>query len=453
MRKTVAIAITALVCLVVLVWAGLEVRAMFKPPTQRLASHQVYPGMPEDGHHHYLDLPLDHQDPGAGTFRGFYILSPDFRSGGEVVFLLTDGQMDLVGLHPDFGFFDSLLGDLSYVLINPRGLPPTLFPEVYSPDGKLDHRAALRLYGSDQQVQDIEAVRLDMQRKGLLPTDGKIMLFGASGAGILAQQYLSRYGKNVRRAILAGTGAPDIARERGWSYSPDFDAFNPEGARLLDSLRRRRKLDLPFLANVLYQEGREHSDAREAQLRVLHDLDRGGSLARYWLKPQTNLSLLKLMMTTPASVAARVRWYELVGQDLQRYGDQGSRPLNLLCELSRAMLPDFLASADAGEIRVKAFQLDRQDFTGEVLVMSGTEDVVFSVEVGQALAEAYPNARWALFRDGHRLTAEPAYYRDLRRAFYLGGFGSEAFTSLYTAPLQLWRPVGNEPPRVFRRAR
>ena len=63
------------------------------------------------------------------------------------------------------------------------------------------------------------------------------------------------------------------------------------------------------------------------------------------------------------------------------------------------------------------------------------------------------SARWALFRDGHRLTAEPAYYRDLRRAFYLGGFGSEAFTSLYTAPLQLWRPVGNEPPRVFRRAR
>lgn len=233
-----------------------EYRSVMRPPTQRLGLGQHYRVMPPDERHHYLRLPLDHRDPGAGEFTAFYLLSPGFRRGTPVVFFLTDGQMQLVGLQPDFRFFDQVLGGGSYVLIGHRGHAPTLFPEVYDSRGALDYSRAMNLYGSAQQVDDIEAVRLDMQRQGYLPPDGRIDVFGASGAGVLAQQYLARHGQHVRRALLAVTGAPDLAAQHGWPYSPDFVAFHPEAARRLESLSERRALDLPSVANILYQTGR-----------------------------------------------------------------------------------------------------------------------------------------------------------------------------------------------------
>lgn len=47
------------------------------------------------------------------------------------------------------------------MLIGVRGHSPTLFPEVYK-DGKVDYERALQLYSSDQQVEDIEYIRLDL---------------------------------------------------------------------------------------------------------------------------------------------------------------------------------------------------------------------------------------------------------------------------------------------------
>ena len=44
-----------------------------------------------------------------------HLLSPGFRKGGDVTFLLTDGQMELVDLDPDFDFFEAMLGGASYV--------------------------------------------------------------------------------------------------------------------------------------------------------------------------------------------------------------------------------------------------------------------------------------------------------------------------------------------------
>jgi hypothetical protein len=145
----------------------------------------VYAEMPADMRHRYIDLPLDHGDPSLGTFRGYYLLSPRFTPSQSLTFVLTDGQMELVSTKTDFGFFDALFGDVPYVLIGVRGQAPTLLPEVYS-NGAIDYARAMKLYGSDQQIEDIEAVRQDMQRKGLLPSDGRINVFGASGAGVLA---------------------------------------------------------------------------------------------------------------------------------------------------------------------------------------------------------------------------------------------------------------------------
>ncbi|MEZ0059344.1 hypothetical protein ABIF26_004852 [Bradyrhizobium elkanii] len=143
------------------IWGCRRWHGTHEPPEARLALDAYYPEMPPDANHRYLNLPMDYTDESSGRFRAFYVLSTNFNPKDPVVFFLTDGQMELVGPEMDFSFFDEQLPGVSYVLIGHRGHCPTLFPEVY-PDGKLDLRRAMNLYGSWQRVEDIERVRKDM---------------------------------------------------------------------------------------------------------------------------------------------------------------------------------------------------------------------------------------------------------------------------------------------------
>ncbi|HBC74068.1 MAG TPA: hypothetical protein DC017_04230 [Candidatus Wallbacteria bacterium] len=408
-----------------------------KAPATRISSGMYYERMPEDENHRYIDLPLDHKDPGSKKFRGFYILNPGFKKGSEVVFFLTDGQMQLVGTNPDFSFFSSVIGGTrSYVLIGVRGLSPILFPEVYNAGGSLNYKAAMNLYGSDQQVEDIECVRKDMQKKGYLPPGAKIMVFGASGAGILAQQYISKYPDSVSRAILAVTGAPDISSARGWAGSPDFKDFNPEGTKLIGGALKKSGADICALSYMLYQMARGSSDAVTVQNDFLKKLVSGefGAYFKVWMKPQFNQLLLNTILKAPSAAAMKVRWYELFAADLKKYKTGAPENINLLYEYSQTALADFIEKDTGENDLTKIFKIDRAGFTGEVLVMCASRDVVFSTEISRAIASEYKNSKIAVFDDCHRLLKDPGYYLKLRIAFYNGGFNSREFQELYDAP-------------------
>ncbi|GAB3425282.1 alpha/beta fold hydrolase [Niabella aquatica] len=396
----------------------------YKIPETRLALNATYAAMPEDSFHHYINLPINHNELTKGLFRGFYLLSPNFYKSKNITFLLTDGQMELVSTKTDFRVFENIIGGSSYVLIGVRGHSPTLFPEVYK-DGKVDYETALQLYNSDQQIKDIECVRLDLIKKGLLAKEDKINIFGASGAGVLAQQYLSQYGKNVHRVILESTGAPDLAKQFEIKYSPDFEAFNPEGAKVLKDLIEKKSIDKQSLANILYQTGRTEKDPKEVQLKILEKLQDGGSLLRYKFKPVTNLSILNYMIKPPSEIMARVRWFELVGYDLMRYNSE--KETNLLYELSLKAVSDVLEYHRTNKIQPKEFVINRNQFTGEVLILKGTQDVVFSDEINQKIQQAYPNAKLVLFEDGHRMQNDKEKYMHIRNTFLNEGFNAEEF--------------------------
>lgn len=413
-RVLLALAILCLLC-GALVAAHAVVYAV---PGERLGPGAAYSGMPADARHRYIDLPLDHADPALGTFRGFYLLSPHYRPGEAVTFVLTDGQMELVDTDPDFGFFDALFGDTPYVLIGVRGQAPTFLPEVY-PGGRTDYARAMKLYGSGQQVEDIEAVRRDMQQHGLLAPDGRINVFGASGAGVLAQQYASKHAAQVRRLLLESTGAPDLSLQAGLPYSPPFRDFNPAANRLLDAYLARHPSRRAAVANVLYQQGRSERDPRAAQLRTLQDVAGGGWLAKYELQPMRNLWLLDYIVKSPKSLVARVRWFELVGADLLRYDPRAGT--NLLYDLSEVAVSDVLDWHRRHHVAPLRFDIDRR-FPGEVLILKGRDDVVFGDAINERLRDAYPDARLLFFRDGHRLQRDPAGYRAIRSAFLSGGF-------------------------------
>lgn len=394
----------------------------YKIPKSRLALNATYTAMPEDSFHHYINWPINHNALNHGLFRGFYLLSPNFYKSKNITFLLTDGQMELVSTKTDFQFFESIMGGSSYVLIGVRGHSPSLFPEVYK-DGKVDYEAALRLFNSDQQIEDIEWVRLDLIKKGLLGKEDKINIFGASGAGVLAQQYLSKYGKNVHRVILESTGAPDLAKHFGIKYSPDFEAFNTEGAKVLKNLLAKKSIDKQSLSNILYQIGRTEKAPKEAQLKFLEKLQDGGSLLRYKFKPITNLAILNYMIKPPSEIMARVRWFELIGYDLMKYNSE--KETNLLYELSEKAISDVLEYHRTNNILPKEFIINRNQFTGEVLILKGTQDVVFSDEINYKIQQAYPNAKLLLFNDGHRMQNDKEKYMLIRNTFLNEGFDAE----------------------------
>lgn len=412
-------------------WGYWTYRAQMQPPTTRLALDAAYPGLPPDAQRHYLNLPLDYTDAQSDQFRAFYLLSPHFNPNGPVVFFLTDGQMELVGPEPDYEFFAAQAPGVSYVLIGHRGHSPTLFPEVY-PQGKLNLQQALKLYGSWQRVEDLERVRRELLAQKLLPPDGKIMLFGASGAGILAQQYLHRYGENVSRALLVTTGAPDLAQANGWTYARELADLNPSAASLLNELAQTRGTLEPSLAYLLFQLSREGQTGLAAQQRVLEGLRQNNPLpyASAWLRPPLNWPLCRTLLNFPAADAAKVRMYELLGADLQRTAQTPPAQLPLLYVWAKEILADYLAAKPS----LPDLQLDRQRFAGEVLVLAGLQDGVFAPAIGQAIAAAYPDGKFLAVRGGHRLELDASYQHELRKAFFQQGFHSSAMSALLANP-------------------
>ncbi|HIH75058.1 MAG TPA: hypothetical protein HA306_07755 [Methanosarcina sp.] len=421
-----------------------EYREFTSVPTERLPAGSYYPEMPPDSHHYYLQLPIDHNDHSRGNFTAFYILSPDFEPGGDVIFWLFDNQQEAVGMvtsPEDFEYFENKLGRLSYVLIGNRGVNPTLFPEVYNEDGSVNHSLAVNLYGSAQQIEDIEAVRQDMQSKGLLSPGGKIMLYGGSGGGFLVQQYLDRYGSHVSRALIEFSGAPDLARQHNVTFASNLYESNPEAANVYFALSRNEPR--PSLAFMMFKLGLQGD--MDSQIRVAESQVEGATFKnkylyfKKWILPPNNFPFVSSIIGIPAEVEVRVRIYELTGADLLDYNPASPEEVNLLYEWARIVIFDFLKANENGEISTPYFSLNRSNYTGEVMVWSGIRDQDFSKQTGQWISDSYSHSRQAVFNDTHTRGQYSDYYLDFRRAFFTTGLESLETQSYFQDSRQLIR--------------
>lgn len=151
---------------IAVIWAYIQYGSYVSVPKARLGLTEYYTEMPPDSSHIYIELPIDHNDPSLGKYKGFYLLSPGFTYKKDVIFYLTDGQQNKVSTQTDFKIFEQKLSGMSYVMMGRRGSYPALFPEVYTKEGSLDYKKAMNLYGTEQQIEDIEMVRRDLEKKG-----------------------------------------------------------------------------------------------------------------------------------------------------------------------------------------------------------------------------------------------------------------------------------------------
>lgn len=407
-----------------------EYQAFNAVPTTRLAAGGYYPEMPPDENHHYIQIPLDHQDRSLGNFTAFYLLNPEFKAGENVVFWLCDNQQEKVGMinsSKDFKYFDENLGGLSYVLIGNRGVTPSLFPEVFNIDGSVNYPLALKLYGSNQQIDDIEAVRQDMHRKGLLRKDGKIMVYGGSGGGFLVQQYLDKYGEHVSSALIEASGGPDLAIEHNTTFMKNTYESNPNLANCYFALSQKGDATAS-LAFMLFKIGLEGDlNLQNRIIKAKTDVFALGDKLTYlknWLKPSYNFPFIHLLLDAPRELEVKVRVYELIGADLVNYHPASTQEVCLGYEWARALLADFMREHDEGKLPIMQFALNRSRYRGEVMVWSMAADQDFADQMGRWVSDSYPHSRLAVFNDSHQRQRYPDYYREFRKAFFTEGLNS-----------------------------
>jgi hypothetical protein len=425
-----------------LVYGLYEYREFTAVPTERLAVGSYYPEMLPDSHHYYLQLSIDHNNPKWGNFTDFYILSPNFKPGGNIIFWLFDNQQEAVGMinsSGDFADFENSLGGISYVLIGNRGVNPTLFPEVYNKDGSVNYALAMKLYGSDQQIEDIEAVRKDMQNKGLLPPDGKIMLYGGSGGGFLVQQYLNKYGSHVSRTLIEFSGAPDLARQHNVTFAGNLFNSNKDAANTYFALSKNEPQ--PSLAFIMFKIGLEGD--KDLQTRIAESQTEKATFKdkylyyKNWINPSYNFPLINFIIGIPSEVEVKVRIYELAGADLLEYHPISPKEVNLMYEWTGVVIADFLKANADGVIPTPSFSLNRSNYTGEVMVWSGTGDQDFNKQMGNWISHSYPHSRQAIFNDAHKRVRYNEYYLNFRKAFFDTGLNSSETQSYFLDSQQL----------------
>jgi hypothetical protein len=416
---------------------------LMSPPESRLAPGAFYKEMPPDSHHIYISLPVDHNNPALGTFTGFYLLSPGFKPGNDVIFQLYDNQQEMVGMISDSGSFDVFnerVGkDMSYVLIGNRGVSPTLFPEVFKADGKPDYALALKLYGSENQVEDIEAVRKDMIRRGLLQEGSRIMLYGGSGGGVLIQQYLNKYGMHVSRVQLESTAGPDLCRKNNLPFTRNLYEINPAAAEIYYK-KYKGQTNNGTIAWMLFKIGLKGKSELQTEIlngcNALFDLRGKMKYLVNWLNPSQNYSLISVIFRAPQELEVKVRIWEIAGEDILRYNPRSSKDINLMLESLSPFLADFLNAYHRGEITPFTFSLDRSGFDGEVMIWANTGDQDFGPERAEMLAAAYPHARVAVFRDSsHHILKKDDFQLAFTKSFYETGLYS-ASTERYFSELK-----------------
>ncbi len=366
-------------------------------PAARLAPGEEYPEMPSDSHHRYIDLPLDHKNPELGTFRGFYILSPSFNSG-TIIFQLFDNQQEMVWpFSNEGGFepFDERVGTgASYVLIGNRWVSPTLFPEVF-PNGKIDYSLALNLYGSHQQVEDIELIRKDMIKNWLITPESVIILYGRSGGGVLVQEYVDKYGQYIDRILLESTWAPDLAIKNNQTFARNLWETNEKAAQ---SYRRiyQEKGNNPYLswtAFKLWLEGNYNKQKEVLESGFFSFLQR----IRYFFNLPKNFFLIKFIFKSPTETEVKVRMWELLGNDLIKYKPLSSKEINLMYDRALIVLGDFIQQYHKGIINNSSFNFDRKNFTGEVLILTNKGDQDFWEPIAIKIKDQYPNSHLIVF--------------------------------------------------------
>ncbi len=383
------------------------------------------PPIKADFHHRYVAVPLDHGDPGSGTFPLYYELNGKFSFDKPSVFYVVDSQQyahDADKLASQLRLSDAL----NLVLIEYRG-------RKYSPidltqaDGSIDWEKAYRLTASHQAADDIEAVRRDLFKE---EPQTKIDLLGQSGGAYLIHEYLSRYPKHALRAFTRTAPNPLIMHMLGNPESRAFveglDAIDAELPVKLKAVLARETVPPIDLQWLLLQLPYRDPDAPALQARIINELYAGNTTTydQYHAKWHYNMSrfdpdgLVRQMGAGWLARAIECDGPYLLGPPpthidplyvTMRYI---SGPYLKLIEDKRVPPPEYPT--------LESFK----SVEAEVFYLAGRSDHMSPWPIAVELAKWFPHYAYFIADDTHSMSEHAACYPLLYNAFLLHGLGS-----------------------------
>ncbi len=390
-----------------------------------------------------LLVPLDHAEPHGARAALDYELGAPFDPAKPTVLVIADGQQFYVRKGAMAGLQKEEFGpEFNVVGIIGRGATPAFIEAARNGDGTPDWMSAWRLFRSDQWIEDIEAVRVD-----LLGRRGKVMLYGASGGAFLVHQHLARHGEYVSRAFTAcpvdpfEVGALGLNSDRFWD---EIGATDPALHEALKSALARHAEDRATLIMTLQRQNFFVPPERlQAERADLIRAVAAGDEERYArARKEYQVEEVRAFFEAKEGIPIRVREYELFF------------PAGALDRLrsTEAVYPDlenqrnFAAPLLAlqAESRIPAPAIDRSAphrLETEVFVLAGRWDHTVDYRTAVALAARYPRGTLFLADDDHMFASlKESGARDdlLRSSLHDGGASARLRAALAKAAPHRW---------------
>jgi pimeloyl-ACP methyl ester carboxylesterase len=408
-------------------------------------SAQDYPYIPADFHHRYVEIPLDHRDPGLGTFMLYYELSSNFDYAQPTVFYIVDSQQYAHGadfMAERYEFSDSL----NLVLIEYRGREHSPI-EVKNADGNVDWEKAYHLFASHQAVDDIDAVRRDLFSDH---PDTKINFYGRSGGAYLIHEYLSKYPRNAARAFTRAAPSPLVMHMQGNPESrylmESLNAIDPSLHGKLETVLQRQEIPSHKLLWLLLQLPYGDPDAPDLQAQIINELYEGESATydEYNARPRYDLSAeLMAQLERQMGVGSYLRPLECDGPYLLGLQPDYVDPVYVTMRFISAPYVSLIEDQGLPGPEYPPLESYR-DVNAEVFYLAGKDDHMSPWSIAVELENWFPNYQYFIADDTHIMSEHPECYPLLRNAFLMHGLGSEELEDAIGSPqCAEWRPAEN----------
>lgn len=381
-----------------------------------------------------IRVPLDHAAPDFGTGTIRIEMARPFDPAKPTLLIVADGQQfylrregAVARLEEErFGPGFNLVGVIG------RGFSADVVARTRRADGSVDWALAYRLLGSRQWVEDLDRVRRE-----LLGPDGKVLLYGVSGGGMLVHEYLAVHGDRVTRAV---SESGPVRHLDAWLRLDHDRAFwhelrtaDPRRASALSAALAKRP-DRPEVIQLLQ---RQHyfvaaGDLAAERRRAIDEIIAGDEPAITRRKEAYQVDAMRDLMESETGVGIRVRMYEFVEPVLRHVRIDGEA-IHPNIENEAILARPLLDLQRAGTIPPPPF--DRralQRVPAEVLVLGGRHDQTADYRAVLASAALYPRGELFLADDNHMLMrlTESGARRRLLATFLLHGLGSPEMEAL-----------------------
>lgn len=368
---------------------------------------------------HTFKAPLDYSRPSSGSASIYYEFGAPFDKKKPTVFVISDGQQFFVRKGRVKMIQAETFGDrFNVVGIVGRGDCPDAVQACKTKQGKVDWAKAYRFFCARQWVEDIEAVRWRVL--GSAP----VLLYGQSGGAFLTHQYLSVYGRHVRRAATPAAVMPYLVRRLGFRSDRFWEEIGPESQPLalqaLERYKGQRAIVIQALQRQNFFVGPDK--IAEARATLIKQLAEGDDEALAKARKEYQVDAIQAYMNGDQAIPMRVRLFEFYAPSGEGRFLQKDRVYPNI-ENSRNMAAPLLGFK-VPEFEFAACHL----LPTEVLVVAGIKDHTVDYRTSIALAASYPRGDLLLLDDDHMFSRlSKGQLSKILQEYLLGGSSSAGY--------------------------